>query len=78
MEAPRPKFVLVLRHAQRQDEISDAWTQAESQRPGGRPWDPPLSETGLAQAAKAGLQVAAWERRSGVRISAVVVSPFLR
>ncbi|GLC58773.1 hypothetical protein PLESTB_001399700 [Pleodorina starrii] len=73
------RYLLVMRHAQRQDEVDDGWAATESARPGGRPWDPPLSSPqGLAQAEEAAAKLAAWERRTGARIVAVVASPFLR
>ncbi|EFJ42882.1 hypothetical protein VOLCADRAFT_97074 [Volvox carteri f. nagariensis] len=68
-----------MRHAQRQDEVDDNWTAAEAARPGGRPWDPPLSSPhGLAEAEAAAEKLAAWECSTGARIVSVVTSPFLR
>ncbi|PNH01933.1 hypothetical protein TSOC_012130 [Tetrabaena socialis] len=76
--APR-QYVLVMRHAERQDEVDEIWVATEESRPAGRPWDPPLSSPrGLAQADEAAARLAAWEQSNGARIVAVVVSPFLR
>ncbi|GFR40596.1 hypothetical protein Agub_g1176, partial [Astrephomene gubernaculifera] len=73
------RYVIVMRHAQRQDEVEDDWPGAEAARPGGRPWDPPLSSPcGLGQAEAAGANLLEWERRTGARIVSIVSSPFLR
>ena len=65
--------VVVMRHAERQDEVDEEWASREAAR-GGRPHDPPLSANGMQQAADTGQRLAA----DGLRIGAIVVSPFLR
>ncbi|GIL89347.1 hypothetical protein Vretifemale_17174 [Volvox reticuliferus] len=73
------RYLLVMRHAQRQDEVDEGWTVAAAARPGGRPWDPPLSSPhGLAQAEEAMEKLVAWSQRTGAHIVAVVTSPFFR
>lgn len=62
--------LITLRHALRQDELD----QGEWAFTAERPWDPPLSDEGKKQAAKAGTSIAGLN----VALDFIVTSPFLR
>jgi len=64
------QYLFVMRHGQRWDDANRAWRHEE----GARTWDPPLTEEGVEQAARVGEKL----RGQGVRVSRIVVSPFLR
>eukprot|EP00850_Spirogloea_muscicola_P018486 SM000170S02658 [mRNA] locus=s170:65371:66694:+ [translate_table: standard] len=58
-----------MRHGERADDADPAWAPAAD-----RPWDPPLTARGAAQARAAGEALGA----AGLGITRVVTSPFLR
>lgn len=67
----RPELVLVMRHAHREDEDNEDWSDTAA-----RPWDPALSPHGRAQAKEAAQNLVA--AQSQLKIEYVVTSPFLR
>lgn len=69
--AHAPCTVLVMRHAHRQDEADDAWTETAL-----RPWDPPLSQHGRNQAIEAAQALA--DQQGSLQIEYVVTSPYQR
>lgn len=66
-EEPFKQNRFVIRHAARMEDVT--WLAAAE-----RPWDPPLTDEGKAQAWQAGLEL----RREEWNISMVLCSPFLR
>ncbi|GAX72711.1 hypothetical protein CEUSTIGMA_g167.t1 [Chlamydomonas eustigma] len=59
--------VVIMRHAERLDDIDKDWSSA-------RPWDTPLSERGLEEACKVGESLKA----QGLLLTRIYCSPFLR
>ena len=75
---PYCRYLIVARHGERLDYVrrdaGDPWTPTAS-----RPYDPPLTEHGLAQAAKLGQHLKGELQRRGIPpITTVYTSPFLR
>jgi len=61
--------IWVMRHAEKLDDVDDAWAASAP-----RPYDAPITPTGVEQARAVGAELAA----SGARIDVVACSPFLR
>lgn len=66
--------LVIVRHGERTDYVTEGWTAAAE-----RPWDPPLTPKGHAQAALAGTAIAGHLGRLGLPpVCAIYTSPLLR